>query len=445
MVLPEDIEILVIGQSKALATRLCRMVGRSLSGHYQPCDESGAEGYLVANRYMVLILGNASGFSPGFLETIQQQQSQARFLMFEADTGLHAPLLDQKASQLNMDLVSILPLPCPPERLEAVVERLNTAAIEHSVDRAPMSLDEVGAAVEEQKIRAWYQPKVRLSDGRVVGFEALARWREPDGTMLPPRLFIPTAEDSELIIPITRKLITDSLTELSDWQSQGFNLKVSVNATVEVLNSRNFIDWLDQSLSHHELAPSSLVIEITESRVAGKATRIVEHLTQLRQLGVGVSVDDFGTGYSSLLQLSRMPCTELKIDRSFVSGASVKEERGVLLRNSVSIGRGLGLNVVAEGVETRADWEASARAGADEVQGWFIGKAQPPERVLTWIEDWETRRALLVRETLYYSEAETPVTPDANLSGWRQHQPSTVQLAILVLMMAVSAGVALLF
>lgn len=445
MVLPEDIEILVIGQSKALATRLCRMVGRSLSGHYQPCDESGAEGYLVANRYMVLILGNASGFSPGFLETIQQQQSQARFLMFEADTGLHAPLLDQKASQLNMDLVSILPLPCPPERLEAVVERLNTAAIEHSVDRAPMSLDEVGAAVEEQKIRAWYQPKVRLSDGRVVGFEALARWREPDGTMLPPRLFIPTAEDSELIIPITRKLITDSLTELSDWQSQGFNLKVSVNATVEVLNSRNFIDWLDQSLSHHELAPSSLVIEITESRVAGKATRIVEHLTQLRQLGVGVSVDDFGTGYSSLLQLSRMPCTELKIDRSFVSGASVKEERGVLLRNSVSIGRGLGLNVVAEGVETRADWEASARAGADEVQGWFIGKAQPPERVLTWIEDWETRRALLVRETLYYSESETPVTPDANLSGWRQHQPSTVQLAILVLMMAVSAGVALLF
>ena len=445
MVLPEDIDILVIGQSKALATRLCRMVGRSLSGHYQPCDESGANGFLVANRYMVLILGNASGFSPGFLETIQQQQPQARFLMFETDIGLHGPLLDQQASRINMDLVSVLPLPCPPERLEAVVERLNTATLEHAVDRAPMSLDEVGAAVEAQKIRAWYQPKVRLSDGQVVGFEALARWLEPDGTMLPPRLFIPTAEDSELIIPITRKLITDSLTELSDWQSQGFNLKVSVNATVEVLNSRNFIDWLDQSLSHHQLSPSSLVIEITESRVAGKATKIVEHLTQLRQLGVGVSVDDFGTGYSSLLQLSRMPCTELKIDRSFVSGASVKEERGVLLRNSVSIGHGLGLNVVAEGVETRADWEAAARAGTDEVQGWFIGKAQPAERVLTWLEDWETRRALLVRETRTYAEAKNPKPQDADPTGWRQHQPSRVQLAVLVLMMVLSAGLALLF
>ena len=445
MVLPEDIDILVIGQSKALATRLCRMVGRSLSGHYQPCDEAGADSFLVANRYMVLILVNASGFSPGFLETIQQQQPQARFLMFETDIGLHGPLLDQQASRINMDLVSVLPLPCPPERLEAVVERLNTATLEHAVDRAPMSLDEVGAAVEAQKIRAWYQPKVRLSDGQVVGFEALARWLEPDGSMLPPRLFIPTAEDSELIIPITRKLITDSLTELSDWQSQGFNLKVSVNATVEVLNSRNFIDWLDQSLSHHQLSPSSLVIEITESRVAGKATKIIEHLTQLRQLGVGVSVDDFGTGYSSLLQLSRMPCTELKIDRSFVSGASVKEERGVLLRNSVSIGHGLGLNVVAEGVETRADWEAAARAGTDEVQGWFIGKAQPAERVLTWLEDWESRRALLVRETRTYAEAKNPKPQDADPTGWRQHQPSRVQLAVLVLMMVLSAGLALLF
>lgn len=268
---------------------------------------------------------------------------------------------------------------------------------------------------------------------------------EPDGTLLPPSLFIPAAEDSEVIIPMTRKLISDSLTELSDWQSRGLNLKVSVNATVEVLNSKNFVEWLQILLDYHEVEPESLVIEITESRVAGKASKIVENLTQLRQLGVGVAVDDFGTGYSSLLQLSRMPCTELKIDRSFVSGASVKEERAVLLRNSVSIGHGLGLNVVAEGVETRADWEAAVHAAVDEVQGWYIGKAQPAERVITWIEDWESRRALLVRKSTADTAVNNLYDPSVQESAWQRHRPTLPQLVFLILLMSLSAGLSRLF
>ncbi len=445
MVLAENIDILVIGETRALATRLCRMMGRAMSGRYQPCDETGAVSLLEANRYMVLLLGNPSSFNGEFLEAIYRRQPQARVIMFETNFSITAPLLDQKASRLEMDLITILPLPCPPERLEAVVERLNTASVEHSIDQAPMSLDEVSSAVDAGKIQAWYQPKVRLSDGKTVGFEALARWVEPDGTLLPPRLFIPAAEDSEVIIPMTRKLITDSLTELSDWQSRGLSLKVSVNATVEVLNSRNFVDWLQQLLDHHELEPESLVIEITESRVAGKASKIVENLTKLRQLGVGISVDDFGTGYSSLLQLSRMPCTELKIDRSFVSGASVNEERGVLLRNSVSIGHGLGLNVVAEGIETRADWEAAVNATVDEVQGWFIGRAQPAERVIPWIEDWESRRALLVRESTEGSVGHSRNDPSADKSAWQRHRPTVPQLVFLILLMFLSAGLSRLF
>ncbi len=165
----------------------------------------------------------------------------------------------------------------------------------------------------------------------------------------------------------------------------------------------------------------------------------MENLTHLRQLGLGVSLDDFGTGYSSLLQLSRMPCTELKIDRSFVSGASVKEETAVLLGNSVRIGHGLGLNVVAEGVETRADWEAVARAKVDEVQGWFVGRAQPAESVIPWIEDWNSRQLLLQTERPKPVLNKTVTQKLLGRDQWLFHRPNALSITLLFILMALSA------
>ena len=325
MVLTDNIDVLVIAESQAQGTRLSRMVGRTLSGNYQPCSESEFQRYVVAKRYDVIILGNPSKLSSDVLELIHNHQPNTSLIMFDANSGVNAHLLDQQARRLNVNLVSVLPLPCPPERLEAVVERLTTETHENSADSAPMSAEEVSAALDAGKIQAWFQPKVRMADGRVTGFEALARWSDPDGSMLPPRVFIPSAEESEVIVPLTRKLIADSMNELSNWKRSNLNLKVSINVTVEVLDSENFVTWLQGQLEAHKLAPSSIIIEITESRVAGTASKVVENLTRLRLLGLGVSLDDFGTGYSSLLQLSRLPCSELKIDRSFVSGASDKE------------------------------------------------------------------------------------------------------------------------
>lgn len=439
MVLSDNVDVLVIAESQAQSTRLSRMVGRTLSGHYQPCSESEFHQYLVAKRYDVIILGNPSKLSSDVLELIHNHQPNTSLVMFDANSEVNAQLLDQQARRLNVNLVSVLPLPCPPERLEAVVERLTTASHENSVDSAPMSAEEVSSALDAGKIQAWFQPKVRIADGAVTGFEALARWVEPDGSMLPPRVFIPSAEESEVIIPLTRKLISDSIIELSSWKRSNLNLKVSVNATVEVLDSDNFVPWLQGLLEHHKLAPSSIIIEITESRVVGSASRVVENLTHLRQLGLGVSLDDFGTGYSSLLQLSRMPCTELKIDRSFVSGASGKEETAVLLGNSVRIGHGLGLNVVAEGVETRADWEAVARAKVDEVQGWFVGRAQSAESVIPWIEDWNSRQPLLQTERPKPALNRTVTQKLFSRDQWLFHRPNALSLALLFILMALSA------
>ena len=441
MVVNENIDILVAAESQALATRICRLMGRALSGRYHPCSESEGLAQLREDRFSLVILGNPGKFTSNFLSTLAEQRSPPRLILFETDFGLNAPLLDDQAKKLGLDLVSILPLPCPPERLDAVIERLLTGTGNADVQRAPMSLEEISNALQNDRIRAWFQPKVRLSDGKVTGFEVLARWLEPDGTLLPPALFIPAAEDSELIVDLTRKLIEDSLMAVAAWRKKRPQLKVSVNAIGEVLDDKDFLPWLDRQLTHHGLSADALVIEITESRVAGKATDIVEHLTRLRQLGVGVSVDDFGTGYSSLLQLSRMPCTELKIDRSFVSGASVQEERNVLLRNSVNIGHGLGLNVVAEGVETRADWEAVARAAADEAQGWYVGKAQPEDKVEAWMEDWASRTALLTREAPETNQDEATSSTRWTIQGVLGRL-STTQWITTISLMALSALVA---
>ena len=441
VVLNEDIDILVAAESQALATRICRLMGRALSGRYHPCSESEGLAQLREDRFSLVVLGNPGKFTSHFLSALAEQRSPPRLILFETDFSLNAPLLDDQAKKLGLDLVSILPLPCPPERLDAVIERLLTGTGNAEVQRAPMSLEEISNALQTDRIRAWFQPKVRLSDGKVTGFEALARWLEPDGTLLPPALFIPAAEDSELIVDLTRKLIEDSLTAVAAWRKTMSNLKVSVNAIGGVLDDKDFLPWLDRQFTRHGLSADALIIEITESRVAGKATDIVEHLTRLRQLGVGVSVDDFGTGYSSLLQLSRMPCTELKIDRGFVSGASVQQERNVLLRNSVNIGHGLGLNVVAEGVETRADWEAVARAAADEAQGWYIGKAQPEDNIEAWMQDWASRASLLTREASQAGHDQITSSTEWSIQGvWGRL--STTQWITTIGLMALSALVA---
>jgi EAL domain-containing protein (putative c-di-GMP-specific phosphodiesterase class I) len=439
MVLTDNIDVLVIAESQAQGTRLSRMVGRTLSGNYQPCSESEFQRYVVAKRYDVIILGNPSKLSSDVLELIHNHQPNTSLIMFDANSGVNAHLLDQQARRLNVNLVSVLPLPCPPERLEAVVERLTTETHENSADSAPMSAEEVSAALDAGKIQAWFQPKVRMADGRVTGFEALARWIEPDGSMLPPRVFIPSAEESEVIVPLTRKLIADSMNELSNWKRSNLHLKVSINVTVEVLDSENFVTWLQGQLEAHKLAPSSIIIEITESRVAGTASKVVENLTRLRLLGLGISLDDFGTGYSSLLQLSRMPCSELKIDRSFVSGASDKEETAVLLGNSVRIGHGLGLNVVAEGVETRADWEAVAKAEVDEVQGWFVGRAQSSDSVIPWIEDWNSRQILLKTEQPSRDLRKFSTKKLFSKDQWHFVRPNALGFTLLFILMTLSA------
>ena len=170
MVLTDNIDVLVIAESQAQGTRLSRMVGRTLSGNYQPCSESEFQRYVVAKRYDVIILGNPSKLSSDVLELIHNHQPNTSLIMFDANSGVNAHLLDQQARRLNVNLVSVLPLPCPPERLEAVVERLTTETHENSADSAPMSAEEVSAALDAGNIQAWFQPKVRMADGRVTGF-----------------------------------------------------------------------------------------------------------------------------------------------------------------------------------------------------------------------------------------------------------------------------------
>ncbi len=246
---------------------------------------------------------------------------------------------------------------------------------------------ELASALDQGHLVAAFQPKITLSDSRVVGFEALARWHHPPHGLVPPDLFIPIAEQNGLIVPLTRRILSDALAACQRWQRHHPACNVAVNISPMVLANPALPEEIEALLLEYNLPPSALIAEITETTVIANPLLAAEVLTRLRIKGVGLSMDDFGTGYSSLLTLLRLPFTELKIDRSFVASCETDEEAWKIIRATISLARELGLSVVAEGIETEPVETKLRNAGCQVGQGWRFGRAMS-ERVLhAWLAE----------------------------------------------------------
>ena len=236
-------------------------------------------------------------------------------------------------------------------------------------------LGELRTAIEDGQLAVAYQPKVEVATGRIIGAEALVRWNHPRRGFVPPDEFIPVAEHTGLLRPLTLFVLESSLEQCARWRKAGFELDVAVN-----LSARNLLDVelpkdVLALLERFELPPSALELEITESALLADPVRTNGVLHELHRIGVGISIDDFGTGYSSLSYLRRMPVDELKIDKSFVTDMALDENAALIVRSTIDLGRNLGLRVVAEGVETREVWEQLAALGCHVAQGYFFGRA----------------------------------------------------------------------
>ena len=295
-------------------------------------------------------------------------------------------------------LLGHLTKPFSPAHLAAQLARWTpTPSGEARPERKTYAAAEVAAAIAEGQLVNHYQPKVEVSTGELVSMEALVRWQHPaDGLALPDQ-FIGTAEEHGLIDALTEQVIAAALAQVGVWRAQGGPLRVAVNVSMDNLASLAFPDLVG-SLAHQAgVPPDALTLEITESRVMKDHRAPLEVLTRLRLKGFHLSIDDFGTGHSSLLQLRDLPFERLKVDRGFVHNAHADRTLRAIYDASLGVARQLGMDVVAEGVETRADWNLLYRTRCDLAQGYFIGRPMPPEQLAAWLQDWRQR---LVDENL---------------------------------------------
>ncbi len=230
-----------------------------------------------------------------------------------------------------------------------------------------------------------YQPKVSLADGTVMGTEALVRWRHPERGLIPPEEFVPLAERTGLVHRVTRYVLTAALAQVADWWARGLHVPVAVNVSMRDLQEADLADLVVRELDRRALPPEALVLEVTESVLVQDPGQAVATLRELAELGVHSSLDDFGTGYSSLLLLEQLPVQELKIDRSFVRRLDELGGDQSMVRSIVGFAHGLGLTVVAEGVETTECWKALRDLGCDVAQGFRVALPMPGHEATRWL------------------------------------------------------------
>ncbi len=246
-------------------------------------------------------------------------------------------------------------------------------------------------AIDRHEMSMHYQPIVALEDGQLIGFEALLRWHHSEFGPISPNKFIPIAEQSGLIQPITVWILNETCRQLAAWQQIGPEYKdlvVSVNISGKHLSNNDLIDDVENALAASKLAPHSLKLEITESSAMENAEHTISVLHRLKQIGVQLSIDDFGTGYSSLSYLQRLPFDTLKIDRTFVYSVGEDGENAEILRTIISLAKSLRLRVIAEGIETESQLAVLKRLGCDYGQGYLLAKPKGKD---------ETERLLYAR------------------------------------------------
>ncbi|MFK5985616.1 MAG: EAL domain-containing protein [Pseudomonadota bacterium] len=247
-----------------------------------------------------------------------------------------------------------------------------------------ITIEKLSDAIKNNLLTVYFQPQLDLLSNQIIGAEALVRWIDPELGFIAPDIFIPIAEEQGLIDDLTNLVIEQSLFQLNQWQSQGYNLKLSINFSIDSFTQLELPDLLLLQLKRFDIKPSDIVLEVTERRLMDNMINVLEVISRLRLQGFALSIDDFGTGYSTMEQLQKLPFTELKIDGSFVYNAGDDPEAKAILESSIELANKIKLQTVAEGVETQDDINLVKSMGCTLAQGYFIAKPMPAEQFIQW-------------------------------------------------------------
>lgn len=293
----------------------------------------------------------------------------------------------------GLNVLGALPKPCQGGALRAMLDRWQAfrRPAEPRVGKT-YGPDEIRQAIARGQLVNYYQPKVELAGGALIGVETLVRWQHPVDGLVFPDQFIGVAEEYGFIDTLTRQVLSAALAQARNWRDGGLRLSVAVNVSMDDLVALDFPECVQGELDRHGIPATDLILEVTESRLMRDLRAPMEILTRLRLKRVRLSIDDFGTGHSSLAQLRDLPFVELKVDRGFVHGAPDDPTLGAILTASHDLAQRLGMKTVAEGVEDLADWKWLRAYGYDLAQGYFIAKPMPHEQLPQWLATWEKRR-----------------------------------------------------
>jgi EAL domain-containing protein (putative c-di-GMP-specific phosphodiesterase class I)/FixJ family two-component response regulator len=275
--------------------------------------------------------------------------------------------------------------------LSTLLEKSSRGATAAKPARTPYPPERLREAIERGELVNYYQPKVQVDTGAVSGVETLVRWQHPEDGLVFPDQFIGLAEEHGLIDALTRAVLLAAFKQSAAWRAQGISLRLAINVSMDNLASVEFVDFITDASEATGVAPSDVILEITESRLLVDQRAPLEVLARLRMKRYGLSIDDFGTGHSSLKLLRDIPFDELKIDRSFVHDAWHDPTARAIYDASLALGQQLNMVVVAEGVEDRDDWELVKRSRCDKAQGYFIARPMPAADLPAWMASWRAR------------------------------------------------------
>ncbi|MEX0965152.1 MAG: EAL domain-containing response regulator [Pseudohongiellaceae bacterium] len=330
-----------------------------------------------------------------FLQQLQEVQFSGALLLVSGEDERVLQSAETLASSYDLRVLGHLNKPVQQEQLQQYLKQL-AAQKKKSSEGEKLHVykaERLQQAIATGELSNFYQPKVNLESGALVGVEALVRWEHPEDGIILPDNFIDLAEENELIDRIAQQVLSNALKDSKLWKDAGIDITIAVNISMYNLNTREFISYLENELLTSGVNPQDLILEVTESKLMRDYSLVLDMLTRLRLRRVNLSIDDFGTGHSSMTQLRDIPFNELKIDRGFVHCACDNATLHGIFDGSIQLAKNLGIKTVAEGVENEADWSFLGGSGCDIAQGYFIGKPMRAVELSEWKTDWAERYA----------------------------------------------------
>ncbi len=374
---------LLVVDDDARITRLVDRVAGKLGFETRAINDANdfeSEFSARAPRVVLLDLNMPGRDGIELLRYLADQRTDAAIVLMSGVDSRAISASRRLGEELGLNMAGILQKPVDADTIRAEL-------VKHYRANEKITDTDLSRAIENDEIFVCYQPKINLRSGEISGVEALVRWRHPIRGEIFPDAFIPLAEQSKLVVPLTYKVLATALKDSKPWTEMMPDMSLAINLSPSLLTDLTLPDRIMRLLDEHGYDPGRLVLEVTETGAMEDPTHSMDILTRLRIKGVRLSIDDFGTGSSSLVQLYRLPYSELKIDKSFVMDAMVNDEAAAIVRSTISLAHSLELDVVAEGVEDGKTLEWLKDLGCDVGQGYYFSRPIEAPDLLAWIAE----------------------------------------------------------